>query len=447
MSTSNAPPTTDTLRALAKEAYIFAYPMLEGYKTMYFMSVAKGTPAFRMEIDQYYRGDQLATAADKDVVRVNNDTLYLLAWLDLRTEPRVIEVPPIPDNRYFVVQLVDMFTYNYGYIGTRTTGDGGGNYLIAGPSWRGAAPDGIVKVYQANSNYVFALGRVAVNGPADLANGVALEAKFNIQPLSAFAGTPAPTAQAATLPPIDPRREATVDFIGYFNFLLTLVQLYPGDEKHVARWSAIGIGAGTPFDASKLSSEQRSAIEAGVNDAVAAITARAKHLGKVKNNWTMTAGIFGDRDTIGDDYLLRAAAAQYAIYGNDLHEAFYPSTESDANGNPLDASKHSYALTFSKAQLPPVNAFWSVTMYDMPAQMLVANDANRYSVGNRTPGLVYGSDGSLTIPISAKTPAGPNAPNWLPAPNGPFTLTTRLYMPKPEALDPLYAPPPVEVVK
>jgi hypothetical protein len=445
MSTSNAPPATDTIRALAKEAFIFAFPMLEGYKTMYFMSVAKGTPAFRMEIDHYYRGDELATAADKDVVRVNNDTLYLLSWLDLRTEPRVIEVP-VTDDRYFVVQLVDMFTYNYGYVGTRTTGNAGGRYMIAGPGWNGAVPGGIDNVFAANSDYVFALGRVAVNGPADLANGVALEAEFRIIPLSEFAGTPAPPAQAATLLPFDPRREASVDFIGYLNFLLTLVEPYPGDEKNLARWSAIGIGAGTPFDASKLSAEQRSSIEAGVNDAVAAISDKAKHLGKVKNNWTMTAGIFGDRDTIGDDYLLRAAAAQYAIYGNDLHEAFYPSTESDANGNPLDASKHDYALTFSKNQLPPVNAFWSVTMYDMPAQLLVANEANRYSVGNRTPGLVYGSDGSLTIPISAKKPSDANAPNWLPAPNGPFTLTTRLYMPKPEALDPLYAPPPVEVV-
>jgi hypothetical protein len=444
MSTSNAPAATDTIRALAKEAYIFAFPMLEGYKTMYFMSVAKGTPAFRMEIDHYYRGDKLATDADKDVVRVNNDTLYLLSWLDLRTEPRVIEVP-VTDDRYFVVQLVDMFTYNYGYIGTRTTGDAGGRYMIAGPAWNGAVPGGIDKVFAANSDYVFALGRVAVNGPADLANGVALEAEFRIIPLSEFAGTPAPPARAATLLPFDPRREASVDFIGYLNFLLTLVEPYPGDEKNLARWSAIGIGAGMPFDASKLSAEQRSSIEAGINDAVAAISDRAKHLGKVKNNWTMTAGIFGDRDTIGEDYLLRAAAAQYAIYGNDLHEAFYPSTESDANGNPLDAAKHDYALTFSKAQLPPVNAFWSVTMYDMPAQLLVANEANRYSVGNRTPGLVYGSDGSLTIPISAKKPSGANAPNWLPAPNGPFTLTTRLYMPKPEALDPLYAPPPVEV--
>jgi hypothetical protein len=445
MSTSNAPAATDTIRALAKEAYIFAFPMLEGYKTMYFMSVAKGTPTFRMEIDRYYRGNDLATADDKDVVRVNNDTLYLLSWLDLRNEPRVIEVP-VTGSRYFVVQLVDMFTYNYGYIGTRTTGDAGGRYMIAGPSWNGDAPGGIDKVFQANSDYVFALGRVAVNGPADLAKGIALEAEFRIVPLSEFAGTSAPPAQPATLLPFDPRREAAVDFIGYFNFLLTLVKLYPGDEKHVARWSAIGIGAGTPFDASTLSAEQRSSIEAGINDAVTAITDKAKHLGNIKNNWTMTAGIFGDRDTIGEDYLLRAAAAQYAIYGNDLHEAFYPSTESDANGNPLDAAKHDYALTFSKAQLPPVNAFWSVTMYDMPAQLLVANEANRYSVGNRTPGLVYGSDGSLTIPISAKKPSGPNAPNWLPAPNGPFTLTTRLYMPKPEALDPLYAPPPVEVV-
>jgi hypothetical protein len=170
MSTSNAPAATDTIRALAKEAYIFAFPMLEGYKTMYFMSVAKGTPAFRMEIDRYYRGNDLATADDKDVVRVNNDTLYLLSWLDLRNEPRVIEVP-VTGSRYFVVQLVDMFTYNYGYIGTRTTGDAGGRYMIAGPSWNGDAPGGIDKVFQANSDYVFALGRVAVNGPADLANG------------------------------------------------------------------------------------------------------------------------------------------------------------------------------------------------------------------------------------------------------------------------------------
>jgi hypothetical protein len=159
----------------------------------------------------------------------------------------------------------------------------------------------------------------------------------------------------------------------------------------------------------------------------------------------MTAGIFGNRDVIGDDYLLRAAAAKYAIYGNDLQEAFYPSTESDENGDALDASKHDYLISFAADRLPPVNAFWSVTMYGMPDQMLVDNGIGRYSVGNRTNGLRLGSDGSLTIFISHKAPIGDAAANWLPAPNGPFTLTTRLYMPKPEALDPLYAPPPVTI--
>ena len=432
-------------RQIAEEAYIYAYPMLDNYKTMYMLSIWEDSPAYEAPLNTLHNITTLSGPESTTVVRPNNDTYYTQAILDLRREPMVISVPAIGDKRYYSFQLIDMYTHNFDYIGTRKTGFDEGSYLIAGPDWVGEKPEGIDKVIQTETNLIIALGRTQVYGPDDAEQAQALMANYSLHALSSFLGTEAPAApEALSFPPFSPEKVKTVEFISYLNFLLTTVSPHPAESELFQRFSRIGIGPGKPFDAENLDPEVKEAMEAGIASAMEKIEAEIANLGEQKNGWMLVAGAFGNRDFMQGKYLTRAAAAMFGIYGNDLAEAYYPETTLDADNEALDGSKHNYLLHFDRDKLPPVNAFWSLTMYKLPEQLLIENEINRYKIGSGTEGLKYNEDGSLDIYIQKANPGDELKSNWLPAHDGKFSLQARMYWPEKEALNPLYVPPSVE---
>lgn len=436
--------TPEEVQTIAEEAYIYAYPMLEHYKTMYVSFIAEEHPAYMGPFNTLVNNTELQSPENKAVVRPNSDTFYSGAGLDLRREPMVISVPEITDNRYYSFQLIDLYTHNFDYIGTRTTGFDAGNYLIAGPEWKGEKPEGIDQVLQSEGDFVVALGRTQVYNEKDADQARAIMTTFKIQPLSEFSGQPAPEApEAIGFPPYSPEKATSAAFITYLNFILGHVQPHPSEKQLLEKFARIGIGPNQPFDASTLDPETKSAIETGIATALEKIEKETGKLGEEKNGWMLISGAFGNRQEMQGKYLTRAAAAMFGLWGNNLDEAFYPATETDAEGDPLDGSSHKYVLHFEKDQLPPVKAFWSLTMYKLPEQLLIENEIDRYKIGSASEGLKYNDDGSLDIYIQNERPGNEYESNWLPAYDGKFSLQARMYWPDKEALDPLYVPPAV----
>lgn len=438
--------------AIAEQAYIYAYPMIENYRTMFTQVIDKTAPSYLGTFNQLVHAAELLGPEFRDVVRPNNDTLYSMAWLDLRAQPIVLTVPEI-EGRYYSVQLVDMFTHNFAYIGTRTTGTEAGSYVIAGPQWQGSKPGDAKEAFRSESSFVYCIIRTEVRGYDDLAAVREIQKRYLLTPMSVFLGrSRAPAASGITFPSYDPTRAKSAEFINLLNFLLTQVVIAPEEQELISRFARIGIRPGELSASLALSPELRDAIDAGVGQGIIAITQAAEDPStlqgvtvRAERGWVGIDGLFGDGKAMRAKYLARAVAAMLGLYGNDASEAYYPMSKSDASGNPLDGSKHEYVIRFDKDELPQVDAFWSMTMYSLPDQLMVANPLNRYSIGDRSQ-LHYGKDGSLTIYIQHQAP-GRTERNWLPAPDGPFSLQLRMYLPKPEALDPLYLPPAVRVAE
>jgi len=439
--------------AVAEEAYIYAFPMMENYRTMYVQAIDRTAPGYGAPFNELAHKTELLGPEFKDIVRPNNDTMYSFAWLDLRAQPIVITVPEIKD-RYYSVQLVDMFTHNFGYIGTRATGTEAGSYVVAGPQWEGTKPGDAKAVFHSESNFVYCIIRTEVDGLDDVAAVVELQKQYRLTAMNVFLGrSRVPVAAGITFPAYDPSKAKSAAFIDLLNFLLMQVVIVPEEQELMRRFSAVGIQAGALSASLALTPELRDAVDAGVGQGVMAITQAMQDLSKVEgvtaraeHGWQGVDGMFGPGKEMRTKYLVRAGAALLGLYGNDADEAYYPIGNTDASGNRFDASKHSYAMRFEKDELPQVDAFWSMTMYSLPDQLMVANPINRYSIGDRSK-LRYGEDGSLTIYIQHQSPGKKKASNWLPAPDGPFSLQFRMYLPKPEALDPLYLPPPVDASK
>ncbi|MDH3653873.1 MAG: DUF1254 domain-containing protein [Myxococcales bacterium] len=448
--TAAVAPTPNEATAIAKEAYIYAFPMMENYRTMYVQAIDRTAPGYSGGFNELVHKTELLGPEFKDIVRPNNDTMYSFAWLDLRAQPVVITVPEIKD-RYYSVQLVDMFTHNFDYIGTRATGTEAGSYVIAGPEWNGTKPDDAKAVLRSESSFAYCIIRTEVGGPDDVAAVVALQKRYRLTPMSVYLGrTGAPVAPGITFPTYNPSRAKSAAFIDLLNFLLTEVVVAPDEEELMGRFSRIGIRAGALSASWSLSPELREALDEGVGQGMVAIDKaaydpRQLHGTSVQegHGWQGMAGIFGPGEVMRTKYLARAVAAMVGLYGNDVEEAYYPVANTDAFGDPLDGSKHQYVMRFEKDELPAVHAFWSMTMYSLPDQLMVPNRIARYSIGDRSK-LEYGKDGSLTVYIQRESPGKERSSNWLPAPDGAFSLQFRMYLPKPESLDPLYLPPPVK---
>jgi hypothetical protein len=367
--------------------------------------------------------------------------------MDLRAEPIVLTVPAIDKERYFSVQLIDAYTFNFDYIGSRATGNAGGSYLIAGPGWQGETPKGVKKVFRSETDFVFAVYRTQLFKPDDLDNVKKVQAGYKAQTLSTFLGAAAPKAAPVVdfIKPLSSADEKTSpQFFNILNFVLQFTPTNPAETELMARFAKIGVGAGKTMDQSKLSPEMKAAIEQGMADAWADFAGLRKRIDAKE----VTSGeIFGTREYLKNNYLYRMAAAVLGIYGNSKQEAMYPIYAVDKTGQKVDGTKH-YSVHFAPGQLPPVNAFWSLTMYELPSSLLVANPLNRYLLNSpMLPQFTKDADGGLTLYIQNESPGKDKEANWLPAPKGPFFIAMRLYWPKDEATDGEWTAPPMQLVQ
>ncbi|MDM0015582.1 DUF1254 domain-containing protein [Variovorax sp. J22P168] len=430
-------------RAIAKEAYVYGFPMEDSYRTMYAFSIAKGNPEYKGPFNSVLNIARVFTPEDKAFVTPNSDTPYTFLGLDLRAEPIVLTLPPIEKNRYYVFQMMDLYTFNFDYLGTRTTGNAGGNFLVAGPGWKGKAPQGITKVIRSETEMINVIGRTQLFDPGDLDKVKKIQAGYKVQPLSAFLGKPAPPAlpEPDWIRPLSPAdQRSSLEFFNVLNFALQFAPTHPSEKALRARFAKIGVEPGRHIDVAALAPDIKAAMQDGMADGQKAIDARRTALGGKIDT------LFGTRAYMKNNDLDRAVGAQVGIGANSREEALYPIYEKDASGQPLDGSKGRYTLRFAKGQMPPVNAFWSLTMYGLPDQLLVKNELNRYLINSpMLPGLKPDADGGLTIYIQNESPGKDKEANWLPAPKGPFMLTMRYYLPKPELLSGQWKSPVVQV--
>jgi hypothetical protein len=415
---------------IAEAGFIYGLPIVMNYGIMYDFVLDKNSGQFKAPFNEMYNAAQVFTWKDTAVPTPNSDTPYSMSWLDLRAEPVVISVPAVDPKRYYSVQLTDGNTFNYGYIGSRATGNNAGDYMVVGPQWTGTTPAGIRKVFRATTQFGLAIFRTQLFDPADIENVKKVQAGYKVRPLSAFLGQPAPTAPPLPAFPKFDKDLVRTEFFEFLDFSLQFAPALPDEVWIREQLAKIGVGTGKSFDFKALSLEDKAEILLGMKEGQKKVTDAVAAFGKDINGWRVGSPA-GDATFFHGDWLLRAVAAQAGIYGNDAIEAMYPMTKLDADGQPLDGSKNNYTITFPADGMPPVNAFWSVTMYDGKTQLLIKNPIDRYLINSpMLPNLKRNGDGSLTIYIQNKSPGPDKESNWLPAPDGLIYLVMRLYWPK-----------------
>jgi hypothetical protein len=417
-------------KAIAEEGFIYGLPIVMNYAVMYEYAVDRDSGQFKAPFNQLKNEPNVFTYKDTAIPTPNSDTPYSFVWMDLRAEPIVLSVPAVDPKRYYSVMLCDGNTYNYGYIGTRATGSEAGDYMVVGPGWKGQTPSGIKKVFQSSTWLSLAGYRTQLYGPDDLDAVKKVQASYKVQPLSAYLKQPAPPpAPAIDFPKIN-KELVKENFFEYLDFALQLAPAQPNEVEIRDKLARIGVGPGKTFNFKALSLKHKLEIGLGMKEAGRQVDRAIANAGKTINGWQISSAP-GDSAHYNGDWLLRAVAAKAGIYGNDAVEAMYPFTRSDVDGQTLDGSKHNYTLTFPPGQLPPVNSFWSLTMYDGKTQLLIENPINRYLINSpMLPNMKKNEDGSLTIYIQKESPGADKEANWLPAPKDTIYLVMRLYWPK-----------------
>jgi len=420
-------------QAIAEEGFIYGLPLVMNYAIMNEYAVDKNTTQFKAPFNQIKSEPRLYTYKDTAVVSPNSDTPYSLVWLDLRAEPVVITVPKVEKDRYYSAQLVDGNLYNDGYIGSRATGSEAGSYAVAGPDWQGDTPKGVGKVFRSTTPFMLVIFRTQLFNPEDMPNVEKIQAGYKVQTLSAFQSKPAPAAAAAAAIDFLPAKSAGVKthFWSYLGAALDYIPQSDKDKDIRAKLALLGVAPGKTFDINSLSPEQQKAMVEGMKAGDAKINELVASGATDVNGWQV-GSLWGDSNFYDGDWLKRAGGAKAGIYGNDAAEAMYLLSRTDAKGQTLDGSKHDYTLTFPAGSLPPVKAFWSITMYYSDSQLLVENPINRYLINSSmVPGMKKNADGSLTIYMQHDSPGKDNESNWLPAPDGPIYLALRMYWPEP----------------
>jgi hypothetical protein len=396
-------------------------------------------------INQFSNFLKYPTAAYRDVVRMNVDTLYSFAWLDLLKEPVVLSVPDTHD-RYYLMPILDAWTNVFASPGKRTTGTEAGDFAIVGPNWTGTLPPGMTEL-KSPGNTAMIVGRTQANGSADYAAVNAIQKQYRLTPLSAF-GKPYTPPAGVVDPQID-MKTAPVDQVNrmsaetFFNRLASLMASNPpaaADAPMLAKLARIGVVPGRTFDRSTLDPAVAKALDGSVQTAIAQLGAAAKEIGTPANGWRVLPMTLADFRT---DYELRGEIALMGIGANLAKDAVYPTAFVDGDNQPLTGANR-YVLHFDKGRLPPVTAFWSITMYDA-ASFLAANPIDRYNIAGWMP-LKYNPDGSLDVYLQHDSPGTQKESNWLPAPEGMFNVTLRMYWPKESVLDGSWKPPAVQKV-
>lgn len=421
----------EAVRETAAEAWLYGHPMLENYRTLYAQAVDAADPRYTGGFGVFRHYPEPFTPANTDIVTPNNDTPYSWAWLDLRAEPWVVSVPAV--DRYYVLPFHDLDTTYVGYVGARSTGQEPGDYLVTGPGWDGRVPAGISGVLRADTRLVGCLGRTMLTGSGedDVKSLRAVQEQYRLRPLSDYLGRQAP--EAAPEPDWPVWREeagAGLEFFTLLDFLLGFFPVLPAQAELRERLAVLGVDGSGTFEPAALAPAVRTALEQGIADG-------QQRLLDAEAGATGSTGLFGTRDQLGEDYLARGIGADKGLYGLPAEEAWYGGWAVDAEGNrPPNAAAHDYVIRFPAGSLPRARFFWSATLYALPQRLLVANPIDRYSIGDRTPGLVHDPDGGLTLHVRHTAPSDPDqAANWLPAPAGPFTVVIRVYGPDPAVVD------------
>ena len=423
-------------QAIAKEAYIFNYPLVMMYRTMYIQSIDTESDSYRGGFGTWLH---LGTSSpkDTDIVSPNNDSPYSYSWVDTRAEPWVLTMPKIETNRFYTSQWDDLWGFVIGNAGSVDDGNDGVNVLLASPNWKGDMPKGVKRVIQGDTDFLGTLTRTQLIEPKDLPNVQKIQKEYKLQPLSAYLGKPAPNAA----PEIQWKLwkdgvETTDEFWDYVNFLLPFTTPNPQDKPVLDKMAKIGLGA----NSSKPNAEIQAAMQKGMQDALAELKKGETHI-------TDPSLFFRSRKDLNKDYYNRALGVLVGIFGNVKKVSVYFATAKDDQGELFDGSKNNYEITFTKEQIPPAKNFWSFTMYKLPQRWLVDNPINRYSIGSATSGLKTADDGSITIYFQAKSPGKDKESNWLPAPEGPFWPILRTYGPGPTILDGTWKLPVIKQTK
>jgi len=421
------------MRQIAEKAYLYAYPLVLLNETM------RALPS-----NHLMHVSAFPDASFRFIVRPNADTLYTNAWIDVSTEPMLLHVPD-SGGRFYVLQFMDGWTETFADPGKRTTGTGEAWFALVGPEWQGQLPPHVTP-FDAPTNKIWLLGRTQTNGASDYDHVHAFQQGMRLLPLSQFPGTgemgvSTPSNRQPPAGPTPPDRVKAMDTVQFFTVFTNALKLnppHPEDAPILKELASIGIVPGEDFDASKFTPEQHAALTEGAQSASQRLEAFVSTGAARKPGWTSFQGAVG---RYGTNYMARAITARIAIGANPAEDAVYMSNSTDADGQPMNGSIR-YRMHFAASELPPVQAFWSVTGYDKDGYF-IANPINRYAIGDRDK-LEFNADGSLDLWIQAEDPGPEHRSNWLPCGDGIFNLTIRLYWPAPTILDGSWHPPVVE---
>lgn len=433
---AQAKPTAQPPSVVAREAYVWGYPTVDMYAIFLGQALDPRSPSFKAPPNVLGHTRSVATPDDKLVIAPNVDTPYSHVWLDLRAEPVVITVPSFEKSRYLSLQLFDLYTYVIDYVTPRTNGHLGGDFMVVPPGWKGRVPSGVRKVFQSTTLIALGMFRTQLLGADDLPNVHALQDKMQVRTLSAYLGRTSPRQ----LPWPEPvaalnLRESPIDlaFFNVLNWMLPFMPVLPEERALRQRLASIGLTGSHPF---RPAAGQEGDLQGGMGAALKAMGERARRV-------RSSAELFGSRDFLRDDYLVRAVGAMLGILGNAAEEYLGVGWQTDAMGRAFNG-RHRYRIRFAPGQLPPVDAFWSITVYTED-KLLYANSLKRYVINSpMLPSLVRDADGGITLYVQHASPGAELESNWLPCPATPFGLTFRTYLPQEDIRSGRWTAPPVE---
>jgi hypothetical protein len=444
---ASSPITEETARAIGVDAYLYFYPLISVDITrQQSTNIEAGKELGKGPMNMFVNIPTFPPADAKVVVRINFDTLYSIAWLDLTREPQIVSVPDT-GGRYYLMPMLDMWTDVFASPGWRTTGTKAANFLVTPPGWSGTVAEGFTRI-SAPTPYVWIIGRTKTDGPSDYDAVHKIQAGYNVTPLSRWGKPPEPVT-AKIDPSVDmktpPKIQVdTMPAAKYFTYAAELLKLHPPhitDEPIIAQLKKIGIEPGKSLDFDKLDPVVKAALEGAPEAAQQLMAWKVPTVARIVNGWSMNTDTMG---VYGNYYLKRAIVAQLGLGANLPEDAIYPLNLFDDTGKPLDGA-NKYTIHFDKGATPPVNAFWSITLYDSEG-FQVANGLNRFAISSYFP-FKTNADGSLDLYFQNESPGKDREINWLPAPKGAFNLTMRLYGPKFEALTGKWNPPAITKVQ
>jgi hypothetical protein len=436
--------TDDEAHAIGIDAYLYFYPIVTMDITRrQITNMTSGEiGGLGGPMNMFHNAEAFPTADMRAVVRPNFDTLYSSAWLDLTKEPVIVSAPDT-NGRYYLLPMLDMWTDVFASPGWRTTGTGAGDFLIAPPGWSGTVPAEVTRI-DAPTPYVWIIGRTKTDGPADYDAVHKIQAGYKITPLSQWGKQPVPP-EAKIDANIDmktpPKKQVDSMEAGkYFAYAAELLKLQPPhltDQPIIAQLERLGFEVGKSFNLDAADPAVKKGLESAPADAQKLMAWKLPTIARVANGWSMNTDTMG---VYGNYYLKRAMIAQAGLGANLPEDAIYPLNLGDNEGKPLDGA-NDYTIHFAKDQIPPAQAFWSITLYDNEG-FQVANPLNRFAVSSWMP-FAYNTDGSLDLYFQNESPGAGKEANWLPAPKGPYNLTMRIYAPSSDALTGKWTPPPV----